>query len=109
MIDQIWCYLFEVICTARLSLSPIGMMSYQTHPYSSTGAFEMESEDSDYLQPFDDELEAALIAAEDIVARAKAVDLVKLEFVIQDESGEWSITVKKSGVVIEDKAPRYTN
>lgn len=45
--------------------------------------------------PFDDELDAAMMDAADLVARAKAVGLHKLELPISDQSTQWIVTVKK--------------
>jgi hypothetical protein len=47
--------------------------------------------------PIDDELDAAMMSAADLVIRAKTIGLNKLELPIKDESSEWTVTVKRAG------------
>ena len=42
-------------------------------------------------------MDAAVMAAEELIIRAKTVGLEKLELQIPDQSGSWTVTVKKSG------------
>jgi hypothetical protein len=59
----------------------------------------MSNDPDDYLNdPIDDELDAAVKAAEELVIRAKTVGLEKLELRIPDQSALWTVTVKKSGI-----------
>ena len=63
----------------------------------------MAHEDPDLPNdPFDDELDAAVIAAAEMVACAKTVGLTELEFPIPDESCVWAVTVKKMGIRTEE-------
>jgi hypothetical protein len=56
----------------------------------------MEPEAQDFPNdPFDDELDAAVIAADELVAHARAVGIEELELPIPDDSGVWAVTVKK--------------
>jgi hypothetical protein len=52
--------------------------------------------------PFDDELDAAVLAAAELVVHTKTVGLTALEIPIMDESGIWEVTVKKLGISDED-------
>jgi hypothetical protein len=59
----------------------------------------MEPEVQDFPNdPFDDELDAAVIAAVELVARAKTVGLAELEFPIVDEASVWAISIKQMGI-----------
>jgi hypothetical protein len=59
----------------------------------------MEQEPQNFPNdPFDDELDAAVVAAAELVAHAKIVGLTELELAVPDESGVWAVTVKKLGI-----------
>jgi len=53
--------------------------------------------------PFDEGLDAAVIAAAELVACAKTVGLTELELPIPDESSVWAVTVKKLGIRKDEK------
>jgi hypothetical protein len=58
----------------------------------------MTDEPDDYLNdPIDDEFDAAVLAAEELVIRTRTVGLDKLELRIPDQSGSWTVTVRKTG------------
>ena len=60
----------------------------------------MEHEAQDFPNdPFDDKLDAAIIAAAELVARTKIVGLSELELPVPDESGVWAVRVKKLGIL----------
>ena len=48
--------------------------------------------------PFDDELDAAVLAATELVSHTKKVGLAELELPIPDESCVWKVTVTKMGI-----------
>jgi hypothetical protein len=48
--------------------------------------------------PFDDELDAALMAAAELVSRTKTVGLDELELPIVDETAVWQVNVKRLGI-----------
>jgi len=48
--------------------------------------------------PFDDELDSAMIAAVELVVHIKRMQSVELELPIVDESCLWTVTVKKMGI-----------
>jgi hypothetical protein len=48
--------------------------------------------------PFDDELDAAVLAAAELIARTKRVGLAELELPLVDENCTWIVTVKRMGV-----------
>jgi hypothetical protein len=48
--------------------------------------------------PFDDELDAAVLAAAELIARTKRVDLAELELPLVDENCTWIVAVKRMGV-----------
>jgi hypothetical protein len=59
----------------------------------------MSQDPDDYVNdPIDDELDEAMMVAAELVARAKRIGMAKLELPIQDESSEWTVTVKRSGL-----------
>jgi hypothetical protein len=59
----------------------------------------MEPEDSDFANdPLDDELDAAVLAAAELIAHAKTVGLAELQLPVVDESNVWAVTVKKMGI-----------
>jgi hypothetical protein len=50
--------------------------------------------------PFDDELEAAALAAAELIAHTKRVGLTELELPLVDEDGTWVVTVKRLGIQV---------
>jgi len=61
--------------------------------------FPMSDEPDDELNdPIDDELDDAMTLAVELVARANRIGMEKLELRIPDQSGSWTVIVKKSGL-----------
>jgi hypothetical protein len=59
----------------------------------------MDSEAEDFPDdPLDDELDAAVLAAAELIAHAKTVGLTELDLPIVDEASVWVVTVKKMGI-----------
>jgi hypothetical protein len=54
--------------------------------------------DEELNDPFDDEFDAAILAATELVSRTKTVGLAELEIPILDESCVWKVTVTKMGI-----------
>jgi hypothetical protein len=48
--------------------------------------------------PFDDELDAAVLAATELIARTKRVGMTELELPLIDENYTWVVTVKRVGI-----------
>jgi len=48
--------------------------------------------------PFDDELDAAVLAAAELIARTKRVGMTELELPLIDENYTWVVTVKRMGI-----------
>ena len=48
--------------------------------------------------PFDDEMDAAVMAAAELIARTKTVGLTELELPLVDEDCAWVVTVKRIGI-----------
>jgi hypothetical protein len=57
-----------------------------------------DERDDDVNDPIDDEMDAAVMAAAELVIRAKTVGLEKLELQIPDQEGSWTVVVKKSSL-----------
>jgi hypothetical protein len=51
---------------------------------------------NDLNDPIDDELDDAVMLAAELVARAKKIGMAKLELPITDQSGLWTVTVKRA-------------
>jgi hypothetical protein len=59
----------------------------------------MDSEAEDFPDdPLDEELDAAVLAAAELIAHAKTVGLTELDLPIVDEASVWVVTVKKMGI-----------
>jgi hypothetical protein len=50
--------------------------------------------------PFDDEFDAAVMAAAELIAHTKNVGLEQLELPLIDENGVWIVTVKRMGIQV---------
>jgi hypothetical protein len=60
----------------------------------------MKDEPEEYPNdPIDDELDSAMIAAQDLVAHARRAGAPALELPIVDDSGVWVVTVKRLGIL----------
>jgi hypothetical protein len=51
--------------------------------------------------PLDDELDAAMISALELVAHVKQMQSTELELPVVDDSGAWIVTVKRMGILDE--------
>jgi hypothetical protein len=65
----------------------------------------IDDHDEDARDPFDDELEDALMLAAELIARVKRVGMTKLQLPIEDEHGTWIVNITKSGVF---EKPNYS-
>jgi len=61
----------------------------------------MRDESQDFPNdPFDDELDAAVLAAAELIMRTKRVGLTELELPLIDENCAWVVTVKRLGIQV---------
>jgi hypothetical protein len=59
---------------------------------------EAEDERDGMEDPFDDEMDGAMIAAVELVARVKRMQSIEIELPVVDESCMWIVTVKRMGI-----------
>jgi hypothetical protein len=59
---------------------------------------ELDNEPIEPNDPFDDELDNALVAGAQLIAHIKRLGATELELPIVDDSGVWIVTVKRMGI-----------
>jgi hypothetical protein len=59
---------------------------------------EFDNEPDEPNDPFDDELDNALVAGAQLIAHIKRIGATKLELPIVDDSGVWILTVERMGI-----------
>jgi hypothetical protein len=59
----------------------------------------MNDNSDGYLNdPLDDEFDAAVISAAQLIAHTKRIGLTELELPVEDEAHVWSVVVKRMGI-----------